>query len=74
MFAPYPSTVPIRVKVDTSGSRTPERIRCRVCSTLGNERSQRSSGAWSSSVEKRSQFCRPQEAMAGTRNFVRGGT
>ena len=35
MFAPYPSTVPMRVSVAMSGSGTPARIRKRACSTFG---------------------------------------
>ena len=74
MLAPYPSTVPIRVSVAMSGSGTPAPMRKRACSTLGYERSQRSSGTSISSVPKRSQFCSPQAAMAGPRKRVRGET
>ena len=59
MFAPYPSTVPMRVSVAISGSGTPARTRKRACSTLGNERSHHSSGTSIKSVANVSQLLLP---------------
>ncbi len=74
MLAPYPSTVPMRVSVAISGSGTPARMRKRACSTLGNDRSQRSIGTSTSSLEKSRPFCAPQARIAGTRKRVLGET
>ena len=74
VFAPKPSTVPMRVSVAMRGSGTPARIRKRACSTLGKERSHHSSGTSISSVENRALFCSPHALIAGSRNFVRGDT